>query len=78
MTMTANGAWYMRIINSTKPLNITDGTAGKQTTGGTNWPKRARVAGANAIAGGMKMGTAGTPIATGMITITIATKTPRS
>ena len=67
----------MRITNCMKRWSATARIAGKRITGGTNCEKRASVAGANAIAGGMKMDTVGAAIAIGTITITTATKTPR-
>jgi hypothetical protein len=61
-----------RIISSTKPPNITAGTAAKRNMLATNCMKHGNAAGMSGIAGGTKTATAGIPIAIGMTTITIA------
>src|SRR4249920_679372 len=70
-----SAASIARTTNSTRPSNITAGIAARQTTGVMNCLKPANAAGANAIAGGMRMATVGTAIATGTITTTIAIAT---
>jgi hypothetical protein len=73
MTTTVSGASLGRITDYTRPRNIMDGTAGKQTTGAMNYVKRGSAAGANTIVGGMKTATGGTATTIGMIATTTAT-----
>jgi hypothetical protein len=70
----ASDALPGRTTDSTKPRNITAGTAGKPIVRGMNCTKRANAAGTNTAAGGMRMAIAGTATAIGTITTTIAIK----
>jgi len=73
MMTIANAASPGPTTSCTKRPSATDGAAGKPSTGVMNCMRRGNAAGANAIVGGMKMATAGTPIATGTIAITTVT-----
>jgi len=73
MTTLANGASPGPIIIFTKPSSVMGVRAGKRTTLAMNCTKRANIAGAALIVGGMNTSIVGIPIAIGTTTTTIMT-----
>src|SRR5262249_43199236 len=70
--MGATSVLFTRSTNSTRLLSTMDTSARRQITGAKNCTKPASGAGENGSYGGMSMIIAGTTLATGMITTTIA------
>ena len=73
-TMIVREGWFTLTTSCTKRLKGTAMRAGRPITGATNCAKRESGAGITAIAGGMKMTTAGIATETGMTETTTGTR----